>query len=77
MDYIGVQSLITIFSHLFFIGLSYWTLQTLRMDHFFKKGHPQQLRVILVLIAVAVGYLASSFFLDFMTHSQNLLLFLR
>ncbi|HLR91757.1 MAG TPA: DUF1146 family protein [Atopostipes sp.] len=77
MEYIRVQSLITIFSHLFFIALSYWAVQSLRTEHLFKKGTPQQLRVFYVLFAVALGYTVSSFFLDFMTYTQNLLTFLQ
>ncbi|SHE52586.1 conserved hypothetical integral membrane protein [Atopostipes suicloacalis DSM 15692] len=75
MEFIRVQSLITLFSHLFFIGLSYWASQSLRADHLFKKNAPQQLRVFYVLFAITIGYTVSNFFLDFMNYSQNLLTF--
>ena len=75
MNFIQIQSLITFFSHLFFIALSYWALQGLRTDHLFKKNAPQQLRIFYVLFAVAIGYTVSNFFLDFMNYSQNLLTF--
>lgn len=75
MEFIRVQSLITLFSHLFFIALSYWAVQSLRTDHLFKKNTPQQLRIFYVLLSVAIGYTVSNFFLDFMNYSQNLFTF--
>lgn len=76
MTYIRVQSFITIVSHFIFILLSYWSIQSLRMDYLFRKGHPQQLKVFYLLLSLAIGYTASSFFLDFFMHTQNLLSFL-
>lgn len=72
MGFIRVQSLISIFSHLFFVGLSYWAVQSLNTEYLFKKNAPQQLRIFYVLLAVAIGYTASRFFLEFMSYSQNL-----
>ncbi len=37
MDFIRVQSLITILSHLIFIALSYWAVQSLPTEKIFKK----------------------------------------
>lgn len=77
MEFIRVQSLITVLSHFIFIGLTYWAVQSLRTDYLFKKNHPQQLKLFYLLISLALGYTASNFFLDFFMHTQNLLLFLR
>lgn len=77
MEFIRVQSLITIISHLVFIALSYWAVQGLRTENLFKRNHPQQIRIFYLLVAIVVGFTASNFFLDFFTHSQNLFLFLR
>ena len=76
MEFIRVQSLITILSHFIFIGLSYWSVQSLRTDKIFRKNHPQQLKLFYLLLSLAIGYTASNFFLDFFMHTQNLLLFL-
>jgi len=75
MEFITIQSLVTIISHIFFVGLSFWGLQSLRIEHLFKKNRVQQVRIFYVLVAVALGYLLSSFFLDFLTYSQNLIFF--
>lgn len=73
MDFIRVQSLITVLSHFIFIALTYWAVQALRTDNLFKKNHPQQLQLFYLLISLAIGYTASNFFLDFFLHTQNLL----
>jgi uncharacterized integral membrane protein (TIGR02327 family) len=75
MEFIRIQSLVTLISHIFFIGLSFWGLQSLRIQHFFKKNKVQQVRIFYVLLAVALGFILSSFFMDFLTHSQNLIYF--
>lgn len=77
MEFIRVQSLITIASHLVFIALSYWAVQSLRTENLFKRNHPQQIRIFYLLVSILIGYTASNFFLDFFTHSQNLMLFLQ
>lgn len=77
MEIIGLQSLITLLTRLFFIAISFWALQSLRIDHLFRKGHSQQVRVFYILLAIVIGYLVSSFFLDFLTHSQNMILFIQ
>ena len=77
MNYIGIQSLITLLSHVIFVFFSFQIVQIIRLDYLIKKGHPQQLKILYLLIAITLGYSASSFFLDFITHAQNLLLFLK
>ena len=75
MEFIRVQSLITILSHFIFIGMSFWAVQSIRTDYLFKKNHSQQIKLFYLLITMAIGYTASNFFLDFFMHTQNLLLF--
>lgn len=75
MEFIRIQSLVTLISHIVFIGLSFWGLQSLRIQHFFKKNKVQQARAFYVILAVVMGFILSSFFMDFLTHSQNLIYF--
>jgi len=75
MEFIRTQSLITLISHVFFIGVSFWGLQSLRIEHLFKKYRIQQVRAFYIMLSVALGYILSTFFLDFLTHSQNLIYF--
>lgn len=77
MEFIRIQSLVTLISHVFFIGLSFWGLQSLRIEHLFKKNKVQQVRLMYTMLAVVLGFILSAFFLDFLTHSQNLIYFFR
>lgn len=73
MTYMGVQSLITLVSHIFFICLAFWALQSLRTDTWIRKYHIPQARLLYVLVAIALGYTVSSFFIEFILSSQNLM----
>ncbi len=77
MEFIRMQSLVTLISHIFFIGLSFWGLQSLRIEHLFKKNKVQQVRFLYMIIAIVLGFTLSQFFLDFLTHSQNLIYFIK
>lgn len=72
MTFIGLQSLITIISHITFILITFWALQGLRTDSWIKKYHIQQARVLYILLSIAIGYTVSSFIIDFILSSQNL-----
>lgn len=74
MNFIGIQSLIVLLSHLLFVGLSHQILQIVRFDNLIKKGNTQQLKFLYILIAITIGYSVSNFFLDFIMHTQNLFL---
>ena len=75
MEFIRIQSLITLISHIFFVGVSFWSLQSLRMDQFLKKYRTQEIRALYILVSIVLGYNLSSFFLEFLTYSQNLIYF--
>lgn len=75
MEFIRIQSLITLISHIFFVGISFWSLQSLRMNHLFKKYKTQEIRALYIIVSIVLGYNLSSFFLEFLTYSQNLIYF--
>ncbi|MGO2082360.1 DUF1146 family protein [Vagococcus sp.] len=66
MNIYGVDTLVRIISHLFFISLSFWTLQSLRLDMLFKKGiqYERQIKMFYCLLAVVIGFAVSNFFLE-------------
>lgn len=72
MEFVGLQSLITVISHLGFIMLSYWALQSLNTERCFRKGRTNHLQILYILMSIALGYTVSSFVIDFFTHSSNL-----
>lgn len=73
MNFIGIQALLSIFSHIFFILLSFWSLQALRPDTVIRKNHVPQGRILYLLVSIAIGYTVSSFFIEFILTSQNLI----
>ncbi|GAA0361468.1 DUF1146 family protein [Alkalibacterium iburiense] len=75
MSLITLQSIIHLISHIFFILIAFWSLQSLRTDALIKKYHIPQARTLYILVAIALGYTVSQFFIDFILSIQNVLLF--
>ncbi|KRN29315.1 hypothetical protein IV38_GL000198 [Lactobacillus selangorensis] len=73
MRILGLQALVTIISHLGFILLSFRGLQALRFDQILKKNHDFEGRLIIVFLAIAIGFTVSTFFLNIVDQSRNLL----
>ncbi|WP_028273496.1 DUF1146 family protein [Atopococcus tabaci] len=73
MTYIGVQSVIELMSHFFFIFMTFWAMKGLRTDVWLKKNHIPQGRILYLFISIAMGYTVSNFFIDLILSSQNLL----
>ncbi len=74
MQVYGIDAFIRIVSHLAFIYLAFWALGSVRIETFFKALHTTQIRLILVLISVAIGFIASNFFLEIIILCKNLFL---
>lgn len=61
-------------SHTFFVIATVWAMGSIRLDYWIKKHHIPQARLLLLFIAIAIGYTVSNFTLDFIQSSRNLLL---
>lgn len=68
----GQQAIISILSHLFFIALAWWALQSIQLERMLKKNHVFQARLLFVLLSIALGSIVSNFFLDYLLWSQQL-----
>ncbi|KKB36535.1 DUF1146 family protein [Bacillus thermotolerans] len=73
----GQDALLSILSHLVFIGLSFWALQATRLDQLLKPNHVFQARLLFVLLSIAIGSSVSNFFLDYLLWSRQLPLLLQ
>lgn len=73
MDFFGIQAAATLLTHLFFVLLTFWALQAVRVEKIIRKYHISQARVLYLLISIAIGYQVSSFFIEFIIASQNLI----
>jgi uncharacterized integral membrane protein (TIGR02327 family) len=69
---IGVQSFISILSHLLFISITWWALQAIHYEKWMKPNRVVQLRLLLILVTIAIGSAVSNFFLDYLFLSQRL-----
>ena len=72
MQFYGIDALIRIICHMMFIYVSFWALQSIRIEHFFKTHVTNQVRLLIVLFSIAIGYTVSSFFLEFIALCRNL-----
>jgi uncharacterized integral membrane protein (TIGR02327 family) len=73
----GQQALLSIFTHVIFIALAWWALQSLNFDKFLRGNKVFQARVLYVLLSIIIGSLVSDFFLDYLTWSQQLPLIMK
>jgi len=78
-QYFGFDALLRIVSHLSFIYLAFWALQSVNLEMLFRKkaGQIRQIRCILVLAATVIGYVSSSFFLEILLLFKNALFVVR
>ncbi|WEG74097.1 DUF1146 family protein [Vagococcus intermedius] len=74
MQVFGIEAIVRLTSHFAFVYLAFWSLQSLKTETFFKRANPTQIRMILVLFAIVIGFTASSFFMECLTLIKNFLL---
>ncbi|TLQ05354.1 DUF1146 domain-containing protein [Pediococcus stilesii] len=67
----GIQSVITLICYLFFILVSFWSIQAIPFYKFMGK-YENQAKVLIVLLSVVIGYTVSTFFLNLITTIENL-----
>lgn len=68
----GQQALLSILSHLVFIGVAWWAIQALQIEKIIKKNHVVQARVLYIILSIVLGSTVSNFFLDYLLWSQQL-----
>jgi uncharacterized integral membrane protein (TIGR02327 family) len=68
----GQMALIHIISHLFFIGVAWWAIQSLNFGKFIRAGRVIQARLLMILLSIVIGSTVSNFFLDYLTWSKQL-----
>lgn len=72
MQFYGIDAVIRIASHLLFIYLSFWAFRAIRTEQLFKSHHVAEIRIVIILFSVVLGYTASSFFLEFIALCRNI-----
>ncbi|MEK4253468.1 MULTISPECIES: DUF1146 family protein [Ureibacillus] len=69
---IGIQAAIGLISHILFICIAFYALQSIRLDVVFKKGKTFQIQLMYILLSIVLGYSVSKFVLDFTGLSKQL-----
>lgn len=74
MQLYGINALVQIISHFVFIFIAFRAVNALNLQTFFKNEYQNTvaIRLFLTLLAIVLGYTASSFFMEFMTLCRNL-----
>lgn len=72
MQVYGLDAVIRIFTHFLFIYLAFWALRSLRVDNLFKAFQTTQVRLVIVLLSICLGYTASSFVLEIVALCRNI-----
>jgi len=72
MQSIAYTSLISIFSHILFIYLTWRVLIAVNVEPLIRKNKVTEARLLLILVTIAIGTTVSNFVLDILQWSQNL-----
>lgn len=72
MDILGVNPLLAIGSHIFFIGISFFALQAILPQAIIRKNRVMQTQLLFILLSIAIGSTVSNFFLDISYWSERL-----
>jgi len=70
--FIGEQALIAILVNIFFIGISFYALQSLMVDKFIKKNRVFQAQLLFILMSIVIGSLVAGFFMNLTGWSSQL-----
>ncbi len=69
---IAQQAVLGIFSHIFFIGVSFYALRAVMLDKFLKKNHVFQVQILYIFLSILIGTTVSNFFLTISNWSTQL-----
>lgn len=68
----GQQAILHIIVHILFIAITWWALQAFKFDLFVKNPQSAQAKTLMILLTIAISYLVSSFFLNYLNWSTML-----
>ena len=70
---IGYMAVISMISHVLFIYITWFAVQSINVEFFIQKGKVREARLLMILITIAIGVTVSNFVLDLLNWSQDLL----
>lgn len=72
MFQLGVHAAISIVIYLISIGFSFQAIKALNIEKIIRKGHTFEAQVLLLFIAIGLGYLVGKFVITFIDTSLQL-----
>lgn len=72
MQTIGLHAIVVIFTYLVTVAFSFKAMMALDLQKIFKKGHTTELQILLIFLALALGYLVGSLIITIMDQSLSL-----
>lgn len=69
---VGVNGLTAIFVSLFCIAVSWWGLQTLKLDLLLRHPKGPQAKLLQLLLAIVLGRFVASFVIEYWGYTQML-----
>lgn len=61
-----------IISHIVFIIIVFWAMQAIHYEKFIRKNRVIQARLLFSILAIVIGYLLSSFFLEYLAAFKSI-----
>ena len=74
MQVFGIDAIVRIVSHFSLIYLAFWALRALRIENLFKAFKETQVRIVILMMAIALGFACSTFFLEIILLCKNIFL---
>lgn len=72
MFQLGIHAIINIIIYLISIGFSFQAVKALKIEKFIRKGRIFETQILLIFLAIALGYLVASFVINFIDTSMQL-----
>jgi uncharacterized integral membrane protein (TIGR02327 family) len=69
---LGMSGLFNICTVLLSIGLSWWCLQIVNFDVFFKNAKSGQAKILQIILSIVLGYQLAKFVIDYSNWSSML-----
>lgn len=65
----GTQAAVYLFVHIVVLLITWWALQSVKWDFFLKNPKSARSKTLIVFLTIAISYLVSTFFLDYLNKS--------
>lgn len=68
----GVQAAIYLVVHIVSLIVTWWAIQSFKVDLFLKDPKGARAKTLLILVTIAISYLVAEFFLNYINQSTLL-----